>query len=246
MNLVIDVGNTHTKVAVFDSEKVVSIHKLDQFSLKGIKALVIKHPAIKRVILSSVIGYDKSSVRFLKGKYELIELSHTTRIPIKNKYSTQSTLGKDRLACAVGSNARFRNKNVLCIDAGTCIKYDFVNSKNEYLGGAISPGIDMRFKALEHFTDKLPLISYTHFNKLIGNSTRESILSGVVVAAGEEIKGFVAQYKKKHPNLKVILTGGNLEFLQGIFNIAGNKNSSIFADPCLLLKGLNYILNYNI
>jgi type III pantothenate kinase len=206
----------------------------------------VKHPLIENVILSSVKYHDSALPTFLKKNFCFVELSDKTTLPIKNNYATPSTLGKDRLACAVASNLLYRNKPVLCVDAGTCIKYDFVNHRNEYWGGAIAPGLTMRLMALEHFTDKLPLVHYSPHAKLIGNTTRESILSGVVIAAAQEIKGMVALYRKKYPRLKIILTGGDVEFLRQIFNTRGNKNSSIFAQPNLILIGLNNILNHNI
>lgn len=245
MNLVIDIGNTFTKVAVFHREKILYVDTYDVCSVKKISVVAAKYPQIENVILSSVVNHDKKIILFLKKKYNFIELTHLTNLPVKNKYSTKSTLGKDRLACAVASNTIFRNKNVLSVDAGTCIKYDLVTSKNEYIGGAISPGIDMRFKALQHFTNKLPLVSYKYFSSPIGNSTHESILSGVVTATAEEVKGMIELYRARYSHLQVILTGGNIRFLQAIFNTLGNKKSSIFADPYLLLRGLNYILNHN-
>ena len=245
MNLVIDIGNTLTKTAVFNGDKVSSFSSFDKFSVNEIKELISKNPSSKNVILSSVTNHDKSISEFLNSKCKFIELTHETRTPIENLYQSKKTLGKDRLACIAGANSLFKNKNVLAIDAGTCIKYDFVNAKNQYLGGGISPGIEMRFKALNKFTDKLPLLTYKYFDELIGQNTDESIFSGVMNGVAEEVKGITARYKEQYPDIKVVFTGGYLKFFEKIFNIGTNGNSNIFADSFLVLKGLNVILNYN-
>lgn len=245
MNLVIDIGNTLTKTAIFSGKEPASFSSFEKFSLSELKELLSKNPAVKNVILSSVVNHDKDIAEFLGSKYFFIELTDVSKTPIENTYQTKHSLGKDRLACAVGANSIFPNQNVLAVDAGTCIKYDFVNAKNQYLGGGISPGIDMRFKALNQFTDKLPLLSYKQFDKLIGENTDESILSGVMNGVAEEAKGIVARYRQQYPDVKVVLTGGFMKFFERIFNISGNENSSIFADSFLVLKGLNQILIFN-
>lgn len=245
MNLVIDIGNTLAKTAVFNGNEIISFSSFEKISENTLKELLSKSSSVRNIILSSVANHDKSISEFLALKYNFIELSRETKLPLENRYQSPETLGNDRLACAVGANALFRNKNVLAIDAGTCIKYDFVNEKNQYAGGGISPGIEMRFKAMNQFTDKLPLLSYKHFDKLIGENTDESILSGVMNGAAEEIQGIVNRYKEQYPDVKVVCTGGYMKFLEKIFNISPNGNSGIFADSFLVLKGLNRILNYN-
>lgn len=246
MNLVIDIGNTLTKTGIFDKKELISFSSFEKISVEILKELLSKHSAVKNIILSSVVNYKTSINEFLSSKYNFIQLSHTTRLPVENLYGSPETLGNDRLACAVGANSLFPCQNVLSIDAGTCIKYDFVNAANQYLGGGISPGIEMRFKALNKFTDKLPLLYYQHFDKLIGNNTNESILSGVMNGVAQEIKGMVNRFRQEHSNLKVICTGGHLKFLEKIFNISSNENSNIFVDSFLVLKGLNCILTYNL
>src|ERR1051326_7580651 len=160
MNLVIDLGNSLAKTAVFNGKELISFSSFEKISVESLKDLLNKNSSLKNVILSSVIDHDKQMADLLRSNYFFIELSHETKLPLENLYRSKETLGNDRLACAVGANSLFRDQNVLAIDAGTCIKYDLVNSKNQYLGGGISPGIEMRFKALNHFTDKLPLLSY--------------------------------------------------------------------------------------
>ena len=245
MNLVIDIGNTLAKTAVFTDSELSSFSSFETLTVDVLKELLAKHPGVKNVILSSVVEYDKSIAEFLRSKYHFVELSHQTKLPIENLYESPETLGKDRLASAVGANLLFGKQNVLAIDAGTCIKYDLVNAKNQYLGGGISPGIEMRFKALNKFTDKLPLVNYKYFDQLVGQNTEQSILSGVMNGVVEEVKGIMARYREQYPDLKVVFTGGYLKFFERIFNISHTENSSIFADSFLVLKGLNHILNFN-
>src|ERR1035437_3639583 len=245
MNLVVDIGNTLTKIGVFQEGKLKEFSAYELFSLDTIKHFLSTHPSVKNIILSSVVAHNKNISEYLRSEFNFIELTHETKIPIENLYQSPQTLGNDRLASAVGANSLFRNQNTLSIDAGTCIKYDFVNSKNQYLGGGISPGIEMRFKALNQFTDKLPLLNYKQFDKLIGENSEESILSGVMNGVLEEVKGIIARYEQQYPDVKVVFTGGFLKFFEKNFNIGSNGKSNIFADSFLVLKGLNKILEFN-
>jgi len=240
MNLVIDIGNSLSKLALFKGNEQVEFASTEKLNLVFLQNFLQKKKDIKSAILSSVINHSNEIDAFLKKNFFFIELSATTKLPMKNQYKTPETLGKDRLAAAVGANHLFPNANVLSIDVGTAIKYDFVNDENEYLGGGISPGIDMRFKALHTFTGKLPLISFQNPEKLIGENTSDSILSGVLNGAIAEVKGIIAEYEKQFPNLKVVLTGG----YSGFF--AKQLKNTIFADLFLVLKGLNVILNFNV
>ena len=246
MNLVIDIGNSLCKTALFNDEELISFSSFEKISADAVKRLLEVNPAFKNVILSSVIDHDKGVSDFLRSKWKFIELTHETKLPIENLYQTPQSLGKDRLAAAVGANTLFRGQHVLAVDAGTCIKYDFVNAKNQYLGGGISPGIGMRFEALNKFTDKLPLVNYKYFDQLIGQNTEDSLLSGVMNGVAEEVKGLIDRYRQQYPDIKVVFTGGYLKFFERIFNISGKENSTIFADSFLVLKGLNHILNVNI
>jgi type III pantothenate kinase len=258
VNLIIDLGNTLAKTAIFNENELSSFSSFEKFSIDVLKELLVKNPSVKNVILSSVVEHNKNISDYLKSEFNCIELTHETKIPIENLYQSPETLGKDRLASAVGANSIFRDQNVLSIDAGTCIKYDFVNKKNQYLGGGISPGIEMRFKALNQFTDKLPLLNYASsltlllqeegtksFDKLIGENTEESILSGVMNGVVEEVKGIMARYEQQYPDVRIVFTGGYLKFFEKTFNIGSNGKSSIFADSFLVLKGLNQILEFN-
>src|SRR6185436_5882594 len=233
MNLVIDIGNTQTKVAIFDHDKLIKQWKDDRsrpFRPTGVQIKEYSH-----FILSTVTENSQVELHTTKEKTPDIRLNYTTPLPIKNKYKTPKTLGNDRLANAVGATVIFPQKNVLVIDLGTCIKYDFIDKNKNYFGGAISPGLQMRFSALNHFTAKLPLIKSSKKFTLTGNSTEQSILSGVQNGMILEVNGMIEQYKKKYKDLKVILTGGDAPFFADLLK------SSIFAAPNLTLQGLNEI-----
>ena len=169
-------------------------------------------------------------------------LSHQLKLPIEILYKTPQTLGADRIAGSVAAKALFADKNVLKIDFGTCITYDFVNNKKQFMGGAISPGMIMRFKALHNYTAKLPLVDpMQHLTyELTGTDTDTSILSGVVNGIKEEVTGIIKEYDTRFGNLQVVATGGDAGFFVTLL-----KNE-IFARPYLVLEGLNRILNYNI
>ena len=166
-------------------------------------------------------------------------ISSFTEVPFKNLYKTPKTLGVDRIALVAGAVSQFSGHNILVIDAGTCITFDFVNSEGEYLGGAISPGLKMRFNSLNYFTANLPLLEIDELTDFIGKNTKESINSGVINGAIQEIDGVINQYNKKFLDLTVVLTGGDTNFL------AKQLKSSIFANQNLLLQGLNRILIHN-
>ena len=167
-------------------------------------------------------------------------MSAQTPVPFINRYTTPHSLGIDRVALVAGAVSRFPQHNTLIIDAGTCLTFDFVNKKNEYLGGAIAPGIAMRLKAMHHFTSKLPLISEQDFDnqQFIGTNTQDCMLSGVYNNIVCEIDGVIAQYTQKYPDLTTILTGGNQIYLEK------RIKNRIFAGSFVLLEGLNAILEY--
>jgi type III pantothenate kinase len=240
MNLIIDIGNTYTKLAVFELDKMqekVVVETVD--ILKKIKKIKKKYREIKKAILSSVGKINENDFKFLKKEFKLEVLNHKTKVPFKNLYSTPETLGIDRIALVCASVEKYPDRNVLIIDAGTCITFDFINSKNEYLGGAISPGINMRYKALHNQTANLPLLDIEVPKSIIGTSTNTAIHSGVINGVLNEIEGNVNVYREKYPDLTVILTGGNTKML------SKQLKSSIFANSNFLLEGLNFILQYN-
>jgi len=240
MNLVIDIGNTQIKVAVF--QQTILIFK-DQFHSDEIISRVLsvtEQYDIKKSIISHVTNLDQAVILELKKLVNLIELTYETKLPFNNKYLTPKTLGVDRLALIAGAQGQFPNKNVLVIDAGSCITFDFINQDGKYYGGDISPGIEMRYKAVNHYTANLPLLKKTEILPEMGNSTQNAIHRGVLNGVIQEIEGLISQYRTKYQKLTVVLTGGDTIFL------AKNLKSSIFAIPNFLLEGLNSILIHNI
>ena len=240
MNLIIDIGNTRAKLAVFQEDKLIDKEiVLHEDILNAVKKCVKKHPFVKFGMLSSVDFFTKREEKELKKVVKLQILSHETRLPFVNKYATPETWGVDRIALIAASVDQYPNNNVLVIDAGTCITYDFVNTENEYLGGAISPGLTIRYEALHNLTAKLPLLALNDPEHFIGNTTEQSIHSGIVNGFLHEIDGAIQSYLSTYSNLTVILTGGDAVFL------SKRLKSSIFANPNFLLEGLNYILKFN-
>lgn len=236
MNLIIDYGNTTAKVGIFDDHALVEKYTFYEVEkLKDFLALRL----FDHAIISSV-SYDPNEiVSWLKVSRSFI-LHAQLPLPINNLYKTPSTLGVDRLAGVCGSLELFGDTNTLIIDAGTCITYDFIDSNKNYLGGAISPGLQMRFKAVNQFTSKLPLVEVKDNPDLIGNSTETCIQSGVILGMIGEIDGNIMRYLDKYSDLSVVLCGGDAAFFE-------NKlKASIFAAPDLVLIGLNRILIYNV
>ena len=241
MRLVLDLGNTNKKICVFHQGRIVHMEISDQLSLRTLKEVLGNHPQITAGIMASVVTVPVYLKNFLDESLStFIELNNRTPVPVVNKYKTPGRLGKDRLACAVAGASMFTGFPVLVVNAGTCITYDFVNATGEYLGGGISPGLRMRFRALNTFTEKLPLIELAENVPLIGEDTEDSISSGVVNGAIEEVKGMVRLYRQQYPNLQVVLSGGDADYLDKHMKIR------IFAFPNMVLLGLYEILEYNI
>jgi len=240
MNLIVDVGNTFVKFAVFDAGVLKDKIVVEIVNFNSVVFSVLKrYPAINRAILSSVGRLEASHIDTLKMEVDVIELSHDLRLPFTNKYATPKTLGADRIALVSASIAQCSDRNTLIIDAGTCITYDFINKNNAYLGGAISPGIRLRYKTLNNLTANLPLLETKFPQDILGDSTENSIHSGVVFGVLKEIDGVISDYVKKYEYLTVILTGGDTKFL------SNQLKNSIFANSNFLLEGLNFILDYN-
>lgn len=239
MNLTIDIGNTRIKAGVFNNAQLVDSCIVPTGSIRKLQAFIKTHPGITNAILSSTTDYPEILKSFLKKNFLFVELSPKTPVPFKNAYETPETIGRDRLASVAGAQYLLPKKNVLVINAGTCITYDFIDKKGTYHGGSISPGLQMRFKALHTFTGRLPLIEADEtFNKITGKTTRESILSGVQQGMINEIKGFIDRYKKNYPSLSIILTGGTALWLKRALK------EKINTETCLTLKGLNVILTF--
>lgn len=238
MNLVIDIGNTLVKAALFEGRELKELKVYN--SLNDLSKDTAFYRQAGHCFVGSVtkdIHYTADILSDFKG---LDFFSPLRSMPLKNLYKTPATLGSDRFAASVGAYSLYPQKNVLVMDAGTCLKFDFTNANSEYFGGAISPGLQMRFKALQHFTDKLPLVkSDENFDKLIGQTTEESILSGVINGILQEADGIINEYKKLYPDLTIVVTGGDTDFF------AKRLKNRIFAHPHLVLIGLNEILIYN-
>lgn len=239
VNLVIDIGNTKAKVAIFNNNTLVDVFRSSNQSLDCLLEVIAKYP-IKQGVIASVIDPTEKIVEQLRNlTFPIIKFNSETALPIKNLYASPKTLGADRLAAVIGAYDASPNRNILVVDAGTAITYDFINDKGEYLGGNISPGKGIRFKALHHFTGKLPLIDEKDTRIPLGINTETAIREGVIQGIEFEIKGYIDSFKQKYPDLLVFLTGGDG------FLFETNLKNHIFADSFLVLKGLNRILNYN-
>ena len=239
MNLVIDIGNTAAKIAVFDGEELIEISYEPQHSLDSLKEISQRFP-LRQGIIASVISLTDVMLQQLNGlNIRLIHLTAKTPIPINNLYKTPQTLGVDRLAAVIAAHTSSPQQDALVIDAGTCITYDYINKNGDYLGGNISPGVNMRLKALHAFTDKLPLISPEGEILEWGNTTETAIRAGVIHGIQQEMEGYIRLAEKRSTNLSVFLTGGDSVYFDTI------KKNTIFADKYLVLKGLNRILSYN-
>lgn len=240
MNLVIDIGNTRIKFSVFNRGEILFTVPVEEFKSSHVEVLQNEHPQLKNVIISSVKDYSPELKNTLQTRFDtFIELDENTPLPIENNYQTKNTLGNDRIAAVVGAFDLYPKQNLLVIDAGTAITFDIINEKGQYLGGNISPGVEMRFKALNHFTGRLPMVQRKDWNKLYGATTEDAILSGVLNGVVFEVDKTIDTFKEFYNNLKVIITGGDAELFD-------NKlKNSFFVNFNLLALGLNRILEYN-
>ena len=240
MNLIIDVGNTFVKLAVFENGELLFDETAEAENLlERAEGIFHEFPQIDWAIVSSVVQLNKNVLDALAVFCNVHILNHQSKTPFKNLYASPKTLGVDRIALATAGYAYNPSKNTLVIDAGTCLTYDMITSEGHYLGGAISPGLKMRYRALNEQTSKLPLLAVEYPIDLIGNSTESSIHSGVVNGICSEIDGVVEQYLTRFEDLTVILTGGDVQFL------SKRLKNTIFAHSKFLLIGLNYLLDYN-
>ena len=239
MNLIIDIGNTIAKMAVFDGGRIVEVVYDSNLTLERLPE-VCRTYTIEKAIVATVIDLSREVLSQLEDMaVPILWLNEKTSLPVENLYETPETLGYDLMAAVVGANEQYPRRDILVIDAGTCITYEFIDSKGQYHGGNISPGMQMRFKALHQFTGRLPLVD-TNGRKLpMGRDTETAIRAGVMKGMEYEISGYIESMKHKYPELLVFLTGGD------DFSFDTNLKSIIFADRFLVLKGLNRILNYN-
>ncbi len=238
MQLAIDIGNTYIKAGLFSEDKLLGTIRF----VAGEEMDFLNFIAGKKInytIFSSVESSEAEAVIGLLKDTKIIQLDHNTPLPLINNYLSPETLGKDRLAGAIGAWVMSGGKSVLVIDAGTCIKYDFVDESQGYMGGSISPGLQMRLDAMHHFTARLPSLTLKRTTDFYGNDTFSAMMTGVVTGAVGECSHFIQVFKKRFGKFNVILTGGNADFLSLQLD---NKYS---VEPNLILTGLNSILNFN-
>ncbi|MCL6273841.1 type III pantothenate kinase [Muricauda sp. 2012CJ35-5] len=240
MNLVIDIGNTRIKYAVFENSTLVFDESSDAgMFVSKVKQLFEQYPKINRALIASVGKLEHKEKDIVSLFCKVHVLTHESKVPFKNSYATPNTLGMDRVALATAAFYKNPRRNTLVIDAGTCITYDMINDAGEYVGGAISPGIRMRYKAMNNQTAALPSLEPEELMDFIGNTTESSMHSGVINGVLQEIDGVIDQYRSRFEHLTVILTGGDFHFF------ANKLKNTIFANSKFLLEGLNYLLEYN-
>jgi type III pantothenate kinase len=239
MILTVDVGNTRIKGAVFEGAILLECFVFMKSELqKNIQNILKKYEKTTHLVVSSVGDVEKQAFLEFSSALNIHFVSHKDPFPFLNRYETPHILGIDRMVLAAGATLRFPDQNRLIIDAGTCVTYDFVDQGDNYLGGAITPGLRLRYETLHNYTAKLPLLTVESPKYFIGNSTSESIHSGVVNGLVYEIEGFINQYKAQYSNFIIILTGGDTDFL------ANRLKNTIFANSNFLLESLNQTFQY--
>lgn len=248
MNLCIDQGNSRTKVALMtDDGKMMNHFIYKQFSSADVERLFDLYD-ISDSIISSVVNIEAAVVNTLHRRSQhFVLFDHNTPIPIVNRYDTPQTLGQDRLAAAVGAKSLCPEENLLIIDAGSAVTYDFVSDKGEYIGGNIAPGLKMRFTMLQRMTKKLPLVEVEE-NELIplfGKNTRDAIAAGVIRGIAYEVKGYMRTLSEKVPHFQTFLTGGNAPYILNNVRTSRTEKRDIRVEKNLVLIGLNTILIFN-
>ena len=249
MNLCIDQGNSRTKVALMTDEgKIIKDFIYRHFSSADVERLFELYDDITDAIISSVVDSEAAVVNTLHRRAKhLVLFDHMTPVPIVNRYDTPQTLGLDRLAAAVGARHLCSNENLLIIDVGSAITYDFVSAEGEYIGGNIAPGLKMPFTILHRMTKKLPLVEADE-NELIplfGKNTRDAIAAGVIRGVAYEVKGYMRTLKEKTPHFRTFLTGGHAPYVLKNVRTSPNENRELSYEKHLVLIGLNQILVFN-
>ncbi len=237
--LILDFGNTLKKIAVFGDETMLDYRATESDAIQIIEEFRQTYKSLQHAILCNVVKVDIHLIAYLKSNFSFVHFTHETAIPIQNQYLTPQTLGKDRLAAAIGAWHTFPCENILIIDAGSSITYDLVSKTGEYLGGAISLGIRLKAKALHQFTDMLPLATIPENAPMLGNDTMTCLNSGIVNGIIAEVNGMIENYQSLYNDLKIILTGGDVYYFEK------SLKYNIFVAENLVLKGLNYILQFN-
>jgi type III pantothenate kinase len=233
-----DFGNTRLKAGVFLGDQLQETIVLADGTPATIQALLDKYQP-QKTILSSVVDHDPAIEDILAAGSRFHKLSHLTKLAFTTPVGKPETIGADRLALCAAAVHFYPGKNTLALGLGTCVTYNFINCQHEFIGGAISPGLEMRLKALNHYTAKLPLVKADWNSALIGYDTDTNILTGTVIGMAHEIDGFIEQYSEKFGNFNVLLTGGD------IVHLACHLKNKIFADPELIFKGLYAISEVN-
>ncbi len=236
--LCFDFGNTRLKAAVFKQDQIAKIIRLTDDSEQTIKGLIEEHKPDKS-ILSSVIDHNPAIETILKAKTKFHKLNHLTKLAFTTPVGKPETIGADRLALTAAAVHFYPRKNNLVISLGSCITYNFINKYHEFVGGAISPGLEMRLKSVNYYTARLPLVEANGNVPLIGYDTATNILSGIVLGMAFEMDGFIDEYERKFANFNVLLTGGD------IVHLASHIKKKIFADPDLIFRGLYAISEVN-
>ena len=238
--LIIDIGNSSAKAALFEGDRFVEEFRVEHEALPSFFADRAMDGDIRAAIVSTVIPLGEEVERAIEQlEFPCLRMSARLKMPFRIAYQTPETLGADRLAAVAEACAQKPGCDLLVIDVGTAITYDIVTADGLYLGGNISPGIDMRFKALNHFTGKLPLVNKEGERHTIGITTETALREGVLQGVDKEIDGYIREYREKYPHLLVFLTGG------GTFFLDNRAKNHIFADGLLVIKGLNRILMLN-
>ncbi len=238
MQLIVDIGNSFIKISIYENDELQYFSRVKKFLVKDLKELRRRYPFTEGIV-STVRQKNPYFIQHLKDNYHLHILSHKSKVPVKILYKTPKTLGLDRLAAVVGAVSRFPKKNILVVDIGTCMTLDFVDKRGNYHGGNISPGIELRLKAMHHFTSSLPLVKRRVNSDELGKSTKEAIQNGAILGIRGEIEHFIKSLTKDMGQIKVILTGGDAQYFGDLLE------SKIFVDPNLVLSGLNEILKLN-
>lgn len=238
ISLCLDFGNTRQKVGIFKGRDFLKEINLPDTSLISIEDLLNEWNP-EKIILSSVINHDPAIETYLAAKSKFHRLNHTSQLPLTTPVGKPETIGADRLALVAAAVDLFPHSHNLVIGLGTCITYNFINNQHEFLGGSISPGMNMRFRAMHEQTALLPYIKAETQFPLIGYDTKTNLLSGVIWGMSKEIDGIIDEYALKYSNFNVLLTGGDMPFF------VPHLKNRIFADPNLIFKGLYAISEFN-
>ena len=238
MNLCIDIGNSFIKLAIVQEKEILHKDVVKKLYVSQVKEIRKKYD-FQAVIVGASGSLPNSIMRHLNENYHLLILDEDTSLPIEIGYKTPKTLGRDRVAAMVGANAIYPTKDNCVIDIGTCITFDVILKSRLYIGGNISPGVELRLKSMNDYTARLPLVKRGGLGQLLGKSTEEALQNGATIGTLLEIESFIESIRQKYSKINVILTGGDAGFF------AKEINSKIFVNPNLVLIGLNEIMNFN-